>query len=243
MIKVLLVNEQTLFNEAIASLLSTAADIDVVEAITDGKEAMKEIQEKKPDIILLDIHMTSIDGIKLTVHIKDNYPNIKVIFLTSFSKRDFVIAGVLAGADGFLLKDIDAENLLHSIRNAYKNQMVISGEAAKILAKHVVELEHDRHKVLKKRLAFNNIHVSERELEIALLLIDEFTNKELCNALSLSEGTIKNYVSELYSKLHVNTRREAIHYLRNLTPVYYDRQFMNENGEKDSRSKEKFLPI
>lgn len=222
MIKVLLVNEQTLFNEAIQALLSTEADIDVVGALTDGQEVMAHIHEKNPDIILLDIHMTSVDGIKLTVHIKDNYPHVKVIFLTTFAKRDFVIAGILAGVDGFLLKDIDTENLLQSIRNAYRDQMVISGEAAKILAQKVIELEHDRHKILKDRLALDHIYLSARELDIALLLADEFTNQELSKTLYLSEGTIKNYVSELYSKLHVNTRREAIHYLRNLTPIYYE---------------------
>lgn len=221
MMKVLLLNEQKLFNEALELLLSSEPDMHVVGAVADGQEAMKEIAEKQPDIILLDIHITSIDGIKLTVHIKDNYPKAKVIYLTNFSKKELVVAGVLAGADGFLLKDVDIDSLLQAIRNAYRGQVVISGEAAKILVQKILELKYDRHEILKKRLALKDIYLSIRELEISLLLIDQFTNKEISSKLYLSEGTIKNYISDLYSKLQVDTRKEAIDYLRNLSNLYY----------------------
>jgi len=216
MIKVLLVNEQRLFNEAVESLLITEADMIVVGKATTGKDAIEQIQIKLPDVVLLDVHMPDIDGIKMTVHIKENYPDIKVIFLTTFSNKQLVIAGIIAGADGFLLQSIDAENLLQSIRNAYRNQVVISGDAAKIIAKAVIEVKCEPHEILKTKLAKRDIELSHRELEIALLLVNEHTNKEIARKLYLSEGTVKNYVSEMYSKLNVHTRKEAIDYLEKL---------------------------
>lgn len=219
MIKVLLVNGQRLFNEAIESLLSTEADIDVVGMAITVQDAMKQIYEKAPDIVLLDVHMSSMDGIKTTVHIKDNYPNIKVIFLTTFSQKELVIAGIVAGADGFLLKNIDTENLLQAIRNAYRDQIVISGDAAKILAKAVIELQYDRHEILKTNLEKRNIYFSDREVEVALLMIDQLTNKRIAQRLYLSEGTVKNYISGIYSKLNIDTRKEAIEYLEKAATI------------------------
>lgn len=219
MIKVLLVNEQRLFNEAVESLLTPEADMIVVGKATTGKDAIEQIQSKLPDVILLDVHMPDIDGIKMTVHIKENYPDIKVIFLTTFTNRELVIAGIIAGADGFLLKNIDTDSLLQSIRNAYRDQVVLSGEAAKILAKAVIEVKYDLHEILKTKLAKRDIELSHRELEIALLLVDEHTNKEIARKLYLSEGTVKNYISEMYSKLNVHTRKEARDYLEQLTSL------------------------
>lgn len=220
MIKVLLVNEQKLFNEAVESLLSTEEDIEVVGAVTTGQDAMDQIQGKEPDIILLDIHMSSVDGIRLTVHIKDNYPHIKVIFLTTFSEKELVVAGILAGGDGFLLKNIDTDNLLQSIRNVYKGQIIISGEAAKILAQDIVELKYGRHDILKKGLEKRNIHLSEREVQIAILMLDKLTNRGIAKKLHLSEGTVKNYVSDVYGKLNVNTRKSAIEFLQSFGTIY-----------------------
>lgn len=219
MIKVLLVNGQKLFNEAVKSLLFPEPDMFVVGSATTGEDALGQIQIKLPDVVLLDVHMPDVDGIKMTMHIKDNYPHIKVIFLTTFSNKKLVIAGIAAGADGFLLKNIDSDSLLQSIRNAYRDQVVFSGEVAKILAKAVIEVRYDPHEILKAKLEKRDIYLSHRELEVASLIIDKCTNKEISQKLYLSEGTIKNYISEIYSKLNVRTRKEAMNYLRKLTSL------------------------
>lgn len=219
MIKVLLVNGQRLFNEAVKSLLFPEPDMFVVGSATTGEDAVDQIHIKLPDVVLLDVHMPDVDGIKMTMHIKDNYPHIKVIFLTTFSNKKLVIAGIAAGADGFLLKNIDSDSLLQSIRNAYRDQVVFSGEVAKILAKAVIEVRYDPHEILKAKLEKRDIYLSHRELEVASLIIDKCTNKEISQKLYLSEGTIKNYISEIYSKLNVRTRKEAMNYLRKLTSL------------------------
>lgn len=159
MIKVLLVNEQRLFNEALESLLSTEVDIHVV-GMSTGQETMKQIEEKKPDVILLDLHMSSVDGIEATINIEDNYPHIKVIYLTTFSKRELVVAGIFADANGFLLKNIDSDSLVQSIRQTYNNQTVTLGQSVKNLIQKVVEFKDYQHEVLKERLENNNIYLS-----------------------------------------------------------------------------------
>src|SRR5690625_1634484 len=208
MIKVLLVNGQRLFNEAVKALLFPERDMFVVGSATTGEDAVDRLNIKLPDVVLRDVHMPDVDGIKMTMHIKDNYPHIKVIFLTTFSNKQLVIAGIAAGADGFLLKNIDSDSLLQSIRNAYRDQVVFSGEVAKILAKAVIEVRYDPHEILKAKLEKRDIYLSHRELEVASLIIDKCTNKEISQKLYLSEGTIKNYISEIYSKLNVRTRKE-----------------------------------
>jgi len=219
MIKVLLMNEQTLINEAIESLLIPEKDIIVVGKATTATDGLWQVQINLPDVVLLDAHMSDIDGIKMTVHIKKKYPDIKVIFLTTFSNRQLIISGINAGADGFLLKDIDTENLLQSIRNAYRDQVVFSGDAARILAQAVIEVKYDPHEILRKKLEKRNIYFSHRELEIALLIIDKCTNKEISQRLFLSEGTIKNYISDIYSKLNIKTRKAARDFLKRLTSL------------------------
>src|SRR5690625_3436495 len=134
MIHVLLVNEQRLFNEAIHSLLSTKQDIQVSGMVTDGIKAMQFIEEHQPDVVVLDTHTPTMNGIQLTVHIKEKFPQIKVVLLSEAIKEELVIQGVIAGADAFLIKTIDAHGLIQAIYDTYNNEIVFSGEVAKILA-------------------------------------------------------------------------------------------------------------
>lgn len=221
MIHVLLVDEQRLFSEAVRSLLATEDDIETIGIVTSGKDAISYIEEKQPDVILLDIHLPEVDGIKTVIHIKDKYPSTKVIFLTSFAENDLVISGMIAGADGFLLKDIDASNLIQSIRNAYNGQVVISGYAARILAKTIVDFKYERSDILKKEMSNRNIELTKRESDIALLMSDNLSNKEIAEKFDLTQGTIKNYISDLYSKIGVRTRREAVASIQDLLDRYY----------------------
>lgn len=219
MIHVLLVDEQRLFSEAVRSLLITENDIDKVGIAQSGEEAMKYIHDEQPDVILMDMHVTGFDGIKAAVHIKDNYPHMKIIFLTSVAEKEFVVAAIIAGAEGFLLKDIDHASLIQSVRNAYNGQVVISGEAAAILARKIVEIKCSREDILQVKLSNRNISLSEREIDIASLLIDNISNKHIAKILHLSEGTVKNYISTIYSKLNVKSRKNAIDYLQGLIKV------------------------
>lgn len=221
MIHVLLVDGQQLFTEAIVSLLAGEDDIEVIGRVSNGREAMQFLEGNEPDVILIDIHMPKVDGIRVTIHIKDNYPHIKVIILTSFEDKDLIVTGMVAGADGFLLKNMTAKSLIQSVRNAYDDQIVISGEAAKILAEKITEIKYDKGDILGRKLANREVGLTDREVDVAALLMDSFTNREIAKKLYLSEGTIKNYISSLYDKLDLRDRNQVIIYLRSMFSEFY----------------------
>lgn len=216
MIKVLLVEDQRLFTEGVRALIERVDDMVVVGTATDGKEAVKFMNQSQADVILMDIHMPRVDGIIATTHLKDNYPDVKIILLTSFADEDLVVAGFVWGADGFLLKSLDATRLIQSIRNAYDDQVVISGEAASILAKKIQGFKYNKKQLLERELGKRNIRLTVRELDIAYLIMKETTNRHIAQQLFLSEGTIKNYISEIYNKIDIHNRRDVITYLRGL---------------------------
>lgn len=198
------------------SLLSTEQDIRVIGMVTDGKEVLKQVEEKQPDVVLIDMHIPNIDGIKLTVHMKEKFPTIKVIFLTTFTEEELIIKGIISGADGFLLKTVDTKGLIRGIRNTYDGEVVFSGEVAKILANRIAQFTCDRKKILREKLNNRNIHLTNRELDVASLVMEDMTNKKIAQQLYLSEGTVKNYISELYQKFRLRNRKELAKYLNSL---------------------------
>src|SRR5699024_1075475 len=119
-------------------------------------------------------------------------------------------------ASAFLYKEIDGDVLIQSIRNVYENQIVLAGEAANILAKRIGDTSYNPHDILKQKLRKRNIDFTYREIEIARLLMQDKTNCSSAKTLHLSEGTVKNYISTIYSKLGVNQRTKVVMYLNNL---------------------------
>lgn len=221
MIHVLLVDEQQLFNEAIESLLETEDDIEIVGSATTGTEAIRLTLVYKPDVILMDLDLPISTSINVARHLKENHPDIKIIFLTSVMREEPVVAAMATGAHGFLLKNLEASHLIRSIHDAYNDQVVISGDVAKILASSIAEVKYSKHEVLKKQLTHHDIYLTDRELDIAVMVMDEMRNKEIAKELYLSEGTIKNYMSELYDKLNLRNRNHVIAFLRGLISRYY----------------------
>ena len=216
MIKVLLVEDQRLFREGVNALIMAEDDMKVVGIANHGQEAIQKIVKLQPDIVLMDVHMPEVDGIKATVHIMEHYPNVKVILLTTHADEDLITNGLSVGAKGFLLKSLDATRLIRSIRDVYDDQVVLSGEAARILANKLLDYQYDKKEILGKNLENFDIYLSRRELDIAFLLMENMTNKYMAQELYLSEGTIKNYISEIYNKIGFRNRKEAIAYLRGI---------------------------
>ncbi|RYG73015.1 response regulator transcription factor [Lentibacillus lipolyticus] len=216
MIKVMLVDDQRLFREGVEALIRETEDIKVIGVAANGESAIEILEHEIPDVVLMDIHMPGMDGIKTTVHMKVFYPSLKVVMLTSFADDELVIRGVNVGADGFLLKDLDPDNLTQSIRNAAGGQNVLSGEAARILVTHVRELTLDKEQILGKRLENRGFSLTKRELDVAHLIIRGDTNKAIARKLYLGEGTVKNYISAIYHKLNTRNRKETEYYLRHI---------------------------
>ncbi|MFD2627840.1 response regulator [Oceanobacillus kapialis] len=214
MIKVMLVEDQRLFSEGVEALISNTEDIQVVGVANNGKEAIEIFKQCLPDVVLMDIHMPELDGIKATIRVKETHPDVKVILLTTYADEDLVITGVNAGADGFLLKSLRSASLIRSIREVYDNEIVLSGAAARILAEKIRDHTYSKKEILDRKLRNRNITLSARELDIAYLLMDHLTNKQIAEKLFLSEGTIKNYISELYHKFDIPNRKKLLQYLQ-----------------------------
>lgn len=219
MINVLLVEDQRLFREGVKALTETQEDIGIIGMAPNGEDAIAMIPELKPDVVLMDIHMPDMDGIKATAHIKEKHPTVKVVLLTTAPEEELIIRGLSVGADGFLLKELYPDTLHNAIRDAYRGQFVLSGEVAQILATRIRELTLNKKQILAKRLENNNINLTNRELDIAYLLMEGNSNNQAANKLFLGEGTIKNYISDIYNKLDIHNREQAREYLSSLLRV------------------------
>ncbi|QKY70314.1 response regulator transcription factor [Lentibacillus sp. CBA3610] len=216
MIKLLLAEDQRLFLEGVQALIDTQDDMEVIATASNGDQAVELVSELRPDIVLMDIHMPELDGIKATARIKESYPRVKVIMLTTSINEDLAIRGISVGADGFLVKELFPDTLYQAIRDAYRGQVVLSGDVASILARRIRELSMDKSAILGIRLENRGIHLTKREQEIAYLLMERQSNRQIADKLRLGEGTIKNYISEIYQKLGIHNRGQVIDYLHKI---------------------------
>ncbi len=204
MIKVLLVDDQMILAEGIKSVLQTSEDIDICGIALDGAEAVEDCKKYKPDVVLMDIRMPNMNGVVATKKIKELDDNIKIVILTTFDDSDYILSAINNGASGYLLKDISSTALIDAVKNAYAGDTILPAKIAKKITDAAAMVASDRQIKLKK--AFN---LSDREVEIALMLADGFTNRQIASALKLSDGTSRNYISAIYLKLGVENRLSA----------------------------------
>lgn len=205
MIKVMIADDQTILAEGIKSVLETSDQIEVIALVSDGAEAIRKIAENKPDVVLLDIRMPNMNGVVATKEIKTRWPEIKLIILTTFDDSDYILNAINYGASGYLLKDINAESLIGAVKNAMSGDLILPSKIAKKIASAAKMVSSDKEIKLKKK--FN---LSDREVEIALMVYDNFNNRQISSALKISEGTTRNYISAIYVKLNAESRTQAI---------------------------------
>lgn len=197
LIKVIIVDDHLLVRDGLNLLLSTFDDINVIGVADGGEKALALCRQEQPDVILMDMVMPEQDGPIVIERILKNYPEIKVIALTSFVEEDLVARAIQSGAIGYLLKSVSADKLAEAIRSAHQGQSTIEAEAAKMLL-------HASHKPAQL-----GDDLTKRERQVLTLLVDGMTNKEIAEQLNLSHGTIRVYVSKILSKLSVTNRTEA----------------------------------
>ncbi len=194
-IRVLVVDDQRELAAELSQVLSTDSEIEVVGCAYDGLEAMEKMPACQPDLVLLDIRMPNMNGVVTTKRIKTEYPQVKVLILTTFDDSDYILNAINNGASGYLLKDIGGDALLSAVKNAYAGDTILPAKIARRIADAAKNVAFDREARLQR--AFS---LSGRELEIALMLYEGFTNRQISAALKLSEGTTRNYVSTIYEK-------------------------------------------
>jgi DNA-binding NarL/FixJ family response regulator len=205
-IRVLLVDDQALFREGLCTLLSLHEDIEVVGEAGDGQEALDAAAALRPDVILMDLRMPVLDGVAATRRLKEIGHPARVIVLTTFDDDETVFDGLRAGAVGYLLKDVSSEKLVEAIRAAARGESFLQPSiAAKVLAEFA-RLEERAAAPPPPALVEP---LSDRELEILRLVAAGDSNKEIAAMLYITEGTVKNHVTNILGKLGVRDRTQA----------------------------------
>ena len=203
-IKVLLVDDHALFREGLRSLLDDQDDIEIVGEAEDGLEATKLVAALNPTVILMDINMPIIDGVEATRIILKENSSVGIIILTMYPQDEYVFEALKAGAKAYLLKDTRSKRLLEVIRTVHAGQAVIDADMTARLLDEFRRMATEKEKKPPRVQALN-----EQERTILTLVANGASNKEIAAELSLSERTIKNYLSIIFQKLQVNNRTEA----------------------------------
>ena len=217
-LRVLIVDDQRLLCEGFRKLIELEPDLEVVGMAGDGEEALAMVerlstQRSAPGVVLMDVRMPRLDGIAATRVLKERWPEIRVVILTTFDEREVIQAGLQAGAEGYVLKDITAEQLATTIRVVAQGQVLLHPDVAhKVLAslspapiEHVVTAPATSAFVGVSDMA----QLTEREREILTLLARGASNREISETLYIASGTVKNHLSNILGKLGVRDRTQA----------------------------------
>ena len=206
MIKILIADDQELIRQSLLIILDNMPDFHVTDTAADGQEVIRCVKREKPDVILMDIRMPKMDGVICTQIIKENYPDIKIIILTTFDDDEYVFNALKFGASGYLLKGISMKELSDAIRKGYQGTAMINED----IASKVVRLF--------SRMAPTNLAITvdeqqskslkNNEWQIIVLVGSGLSNKEIAAKLNLSEGTVRNSLSSILSKLGLRDRTQ-----------------------------------
>ena len=206
LIRVLLADDHALFRKGLAGLLEKKEGFKVVGEAQDGTEAVEKAQQLKPDVVLMDISMPGMDGIAATQKIRRDVPSSKIVMLTILEEDKKLFDAIKAGAHGYLIKNVSPHTLFETLRGVVKGEAVISGvTAAKILSEFAVQSN-------KGVTVTGEGQLSTREMEALQLLTKGLTNKEIGDALSIAENTVKNHIRHILEKLHLANRVQAAAY-------------------------------
>jgi DNA-binding NarL/FixJ family response regulator len=210
-IKVLIVDDQTLMRDGLKTILEYQRDIEVVGTASSAALAIELLDNLTADVVLMDIRMEGMNGLECTKIIKDKYPDIVVLILTTFNDEEYIRESLKNKAGGYLLKDIEGEKLVDTIRYAFKGNVVMPPVVAEKLCKAFHQDE------TRLKAAFEGeVHFSKLERDVINLLIEGCTNKQISELLHISYGTAKNYVSQIYEKIGVSERVKAVTKLKEM---------------------------
>ena len=204
MIKVMLVDDQNLVRKGVRSLLELSAEIEVIAEAADGAEAIRMIPEVNPDVVLLDMRMPGLSGLDVLRMLASQGKLPPTIILTTFDDDELVLAGIQSGARGYLLKDVALADLVNAVKTVAEGGSIVKPAVTQRLLKGLENLQTE----------FSSLEqpdpLTERETEILRLMAGGYSNKEIANSLGVAEGTVKNHVSNILSKMGVRDRTRAV---------------------------------
>lgn len=208
MIRVLLADDEVILRDSLKYILERDSDIQVIDSVGNGFEALESCKKALPDLILMDIMMPVCDGVEGTRLIKSLFPSVRIIILTTFKDEEYVMNALKFGASGYLLKDIRAEELLGAVKNSASTLGTLHNEALSLVVNRITQ--HMNSDALKKA------NLTEREIEIIRQIVNGKSNREIASSLYLTEGSIKNSITVLLDRLKLNDRTQlAVFAVRN----------------------------
>jgi DNA-binding NarL/FixJ family response regulator len=200
MIRLLLVDDQLLFRQGLATLLALEADLEIVGQASHGQEAIALAQQHQPDVILMDVRMPICDGVEATEVIHQRYPWMRILVLTTFDEDDYIWRSLQAGALGYLLKSTPAPQVANAIRTLHQGYCQLGPTIAPRVISHLKPL----------RLATTDLPpLSDRDRQVLRMIAQGHSNREIAQTLHLAEGTVKNYVTRILEQLGVRDRTQA----------------------------------
>ncbi len=206
MIRVLICDDQNIVSTGLNAILSTVPDIEVVGIADDGAEAVEKVAALNPDLVLMDLKMPVMNGIQATRLIREKHPSVKVLILTTYDDDAWLFDAIHGGASGYLLKDTPREHLITAIRETIAGKTHIDPAVAGKLFQHINRSQSPRPPAAGSTITDT---LTEREREVLRLLAQGLTNNAIAAKLFLSEGTVRNYVSNIFTKLGVSDRTQA----------------------------------
>lgn len=207
-IRVLIVDDHPLLRQGLSRLLELEGGITVVGQASNGVEALRMVEELKPDVVLLDINMPGMNGIEVAETIRKYHADTEVLVLTIHDNESYVNEMIRIGAKGYLLKDAEPREVVHAIKRVSAGEVAYSSHLMERVMEryHHLEVEYGR---LQSAAAIHDLDLTNRELEILQYIVEGMSNKEIASALFISEKTVKNHITNLLRKLEVEDRTQA----------------------------------
>ena len=218
-VRVLVVDDQRLMRDGIASLLSIQEGIEVVGTASNGQEAVEQALALQPDVVLMDVRMPVMDGVAATVEIHRQLPASQVLMLTTFDDEEYIVDALRAGASGYLLKDVPAHDLAKAVISAHNGIYQLDAAVASKMVSRLAGLESKRSTPVpaptsRAPSSIMQTDLSEREIEVLRLIAKGATNREIAEQLVITEGTVKNHISNILNRLGLRDRTQAAIYAR-----------------------------
>lgn len=203
--KVMVVDDQVLLKQTLIFMLEQDKDIEAIDGGSDGFEAIENAQKRNPDVILMDLRMPKLGGLKAIKTIKEEMPHIKIMVLTTFEDNESIMKSLEYGADGYLVKDIKPEELILAVKSVVNNLYIMHVNVLNLMKEEIKRICQEHQESVE---VVDQYELTSMEIQIIRLMVDGKSNREIATLLNFSEGTIKNKISRLFDKLDLKDRTQ-----------------------------------